>query len=478
MQIIVQHPYVEQVLDPIAGEDGVGEALEEDATLEFLEDEIMKVGSLAHNKIDWVKVESEALRLLSDRSKHLKVFGFLLLALQRGGNGERFALSLYLLHRVLDSWWDQAWPYPGEKGTRARRMMFTQMLQRAEKGVEGLSFDGGAGDGRSYCIDLLSTLVGQAERQGLPDELLLDITRSIERLEMIETTGAGGTEPQTAASDTPAARSKEAESRPGPPGSLGQLTLDPGNERATRQSLLKVSEMLTTSEPDSPLGYRMRRYAIWLGVTSAPPTRDGKRTDLAAVSGDRVAEYQEALEKAPDLGLWQRVEQSLSVSPFWLDGHWLSARIASALGNEPCAEAIREALREFVERLPQIPELTFNDGTPFLRREAAGWLWASPSNGSGGGAEANPWDKAYEKARELLAQNALNDALQLMEKGLSDARQPRERFYWRLSNARVLRDAGMASLAAHQIEDMRRQIQGRELEEWEPDLIKVLERLA
>lgn len=294
---------------------------------------------------------------------------------------------------------------------------------------------------------------------------------------MIETTGAGGTEPQTAASDTPAARSKEAESRPGPPGSLGQLTLDPGNERATRQSLLKVSEMLTTSEPDSPLGYRMRRYAIWLGVTNAPPTRDGKRTDLAAVSGDRVAEYQEAVEKAPDLGLWQRVEQSLSVSPFWLDGHWLSARIASALGNEPCAEAIREALREFVERLPQIPELTFNDGTPFLRREAAGWLWASPSNGSGG-AEANPWDKAYEKARELLAQNALNDALQLMEKGLSDARQPRERFYWRLSNARVLRDAGMASLAAHQIEDMRRQIQGRELEEWEPELIKVLERLA
>lgn len=478
MQIIEQHPYAEQVLDPIAGEHGVGDALEDDTTLEFLEDEIMKVGSLAHNEIDWPKVESEALKLLSDRSKHLKVFGFLLLALQRGGNGERFALSLFLLHRVLDSWWTQAWPYPGDKGKRARRMLFTQMLQRAEKGVDGLSFDGGSGDGRSYCLGLLSTLVGQAERLELPDELLLDIKRSIEKLETVEVSGTGGTGPQAAETDSSSATSREAEPRPAPTASLGQLTLDPGNERATRQSLLKVADMLTGSEPDSPLGYRMRRYAIWLGITSAPPTRDGQRTDLAAVSADRVAEYREALEKAPDLSLWQRVEQSLSVSPFWLDGHWLSARIASALGHEPCAEAIREALREFVERLPQVPELTFNDGTPFLGEDAADWVWASPGTGNAGGADANPWDTAYEQARELLTQQALNEAMQLMEKGLSEAREPRERFYWRLSNARLLKDAGMASLASHQIEDIRLQVQGRPLEEWEPGLIKVLERLA
>uniref|UniRef100_UPI00321B99F9 ATP-binding protein n=1 Tax=Mycolicibacterium poriferae TaxID=39694 RepID=UPI00321B99F9 len=88
--------------------------------------------------IDWSKVESDALTILSDRSKDLKVLGFLLVALQRGGDGERFALSLYLLHRVLDEWWEQAWPYPGETGKRARKMMFTQMLQRAGKGVDAV----------------------------------------------------------------------------------------------------------------------------------------------------------------------------------------------------------------------------------------------------------------------------------------------------------------------------------------------------
>src|SRR5690606_41938214 len=124
--------------------------------------------------------------------------------------------------------------------------------------------------------------------------------------------------------------------------------------------------LLTGTEQDNPLGYRMRRHAIWQSITSLPPTRDGRRTDLAAVSADRVSEYREALEKTPDNELWQRIEQSLSVSPFWLDGHWLSARVAAALGHGDCAEAIREALKAFVERLPQLAELTFNDETPFL----------------------------------------------------------------------------------------------------------------
>ena len=172
MQVIEQHPYVDQVLNPIPGDTGVGESLAEDSTLEFLEDEIMKVGSLAHNDIDWHKVESEALKLLADRSKDIKVLGFVMLSLQRGGDGERFALSLYLLHRVLDDWWENAWPYPGAKGQRARKMLFTQMLQRALKAVESLNFDASVGDGRQFCLDLVEKLDTQAKDRDLPDDAL------------------------------------------------------------------------------------------------------------------------------------------------------------------------------------------------------------------------------------------------------------------------------------------------------------------
>lgn len=481
MQIIEQHPYVEQVLAVISGETGVGESLADDSVLEFLEDEVMKVGSLAHNDINWHKVESEALKLLADRSKDLKVLGFLMLSLQRGGDGERFALSLFLLHRVLDSWWEQAWPYPGAKGQRARKMLFTQMLQRAIKSVDGLGFDASVGDGRQFCLELIDKLNGQASERELPDDPLFDLKRAAEKLPRLDqgsaspaTSGPGSADPGSGQSAPTAA----AASSNGAPAALGNLTLDPGNERATRQSLLKVAELLTATEPDNPLGYQIRRHAIWQSITSLPPTRDGKRTDLAAISADRVAEYKEALDKAPDNDLWQRIEQSLSVSPFWLDGHWLSARAAQALGNNDCAEAIREALKAFVERLPQLAEITFNDNTPFLSDDATDWMHTAPASTKGTGGGASPWEQAFDSALELARQNKLPAALELLEKGLAEAREPRERLYWRLATAKLMKETGLKTLAGQQIQDLHTQVRGLVLEDWEPGLIKQLERLA
>src|SRR5690554_1607383 len=478
MQVIEQHPYVEQVIAAIPGESGTGDSLADDSVLEFLEDEVMKVGSLAHNDINWSKVESEALKLLADRSKDIKVLGFLMLGLQRGGDGERFVLSLYLLHRVLDSWWENAWPFPGAKGQRARKMLFTQMLQRAVKSVEGLNFDASVGDGRQFCLDLLAKLDDQAKQQDLPDDPLFDLKRAVEKLPKQDQGATPSSSPGVSAAEVGQAQPDRQPATNAASASLGSLTLDPGNERATRQSLLKVAELLTGTEPDNPLGYQVRRYAIWQSITSLPPTRDGKRTDLAAVSADRVAEYKEALDKAPDNGLWQRIEQSLSVSPFWLDGHWLSARAAQALGHNDCAEAIREALKTFVERLPQLTELTFNDHTAFLSEDAADWMYTVPASAKGSGGGTSPWEQALDSAVELARQNKLPAALELLEQGLGDAREPRERFYWRLATTKLMKETGLKAMAAQQIQDLQGQVQGLVLEDWEPGLIKQLERLA
>jgi len=477
MQVIEQHPYVEQVVTPLEGESASGRALGEDAALGFLEDEIMKVGSLAHTDIDWGKVESESLKILSARSKDLKVLGFLLIALQRGGDGERFALSLYLLNRVLETWWEEGWPYPGDKGKRARKMMFTQMLQRAGKGAVGISFDASVGDGRGFCIAALTKLQAQAQEKELPDDALADLKRGVARLPQPQEAGTNSEKSSETAAASSSAAAGAAPSAMAASPSLGALTLDPSNERATRQSLLKVADMLTGTEPERPLGYQIRRYAIWQSITSVPPTRDGERSDLAAVSADRVAEYREALEKTPDQALWQRIEQSLSVSPFWLDGHWLSASVASALGCESCAEAIRATVNEFVERLPHLTELTFNDGTPFLSPDAQDWLWSVSTPGQSGGG-ASPWDQAYDTARELAGQKGLAPAMQLLEGGLGGAREPREQFYWRLASARLMKDAGLVSLATRQIQDLQQQISGLAIKDWEPALLKQLERLA
>lgn len=476
MQAVEEHPYVEQVVASLAGDAPHGEALGEDPTLEFLENEIMKIGSLAHTGIDWTKVEQESLRLLSDLSKDLKVLGFLLLALQRGGNGERFALSVHLLCEVMESWWSDAWPYPGDKGARPRRLMFGQMMQRAAAEVDKITFDSAVGDGRSFCLARLDKLAELAEAQSIPTDGVLDLKRTIKNMPEVGQSGSA-VEPKPPTSQPSTQRAPVPETTAAPAtASLGNLSLDPNNERATRQSLLKVADLLTDLSPAAPLGYQLRRYAIWQAITTAPPARDGIRSDLAAVSADRVSEYQDSLARGGDDTLWGRIEQSLAVSPFWLEGHYLSAQAAEAAGQPKCAEAIRVALKEFVERLPALADMTFSDGTPFLPKAVGEWLLTS---GAGvDNASGSDWEAAYETAQDVLEQKGLAPAMQLLEDGLADAREPRSQFYWRLMSADLLRDSGLKTLARQQVADLRAQTQDMKLEDWEPSLMAHLERLG
>lgn len=480
MQAIEQHPYVNQVLASFDHGSGAefGERLEDDPALDFLEQELMKMGSLAHAAIDWPRVEQEALNILSDRSKDLKVFGSLLLCLFRGGSGERFALALWLLAGALESWWAQAWPYPGAKGDRARQMLFRQILQRASQHADTLSFDASQGDAQAVCQAALSRVLITLPAQLLPAEPVQSLQRTLASLATtFAAAKSASPEPQPVADSTV----KPLAQAPGVSGTSvapDSLTLDPDNERATRQSLLKVADLLTTTDPANPLGYQLRRHALWFSISGAPPTRDGVQTELAAISADRVADYLEALLKTAGADVWQRIEQSITASPFWLDGHWLSARMAQTLGHNRCAEAIRAALAALLERLPALQELTFSDGTQFLCDEARLWVHTPNAGSFAASSAANPWDQAYQQACEQLAGEGLVAAMQMLEDGLKSARDPRENFYWRLACARLLQHSGLTTLAQLQQQDLHQQLQGRALDTWEPGLLKQLEQSA
>ena len=64
-----------------------------------------------------------------------------------------------------------------------------------------------------------------------------------------------------------------------------------------------------------------------------------------------TADYQARLASA-DMALWQQVEKSLLLAPYWLDGHYLSAQTALRLGYTDVAEAIRDEVTRFLVRLP------------------------------------------------------------------------------------------------------------------------------
>lgn len=48
------------------------------------------------------------------------------------------------------------------------------------------------------------------------------------------------------------------------------MNIDSHDDKAWRDTLLKVAAILCERQPDVPLGYRLRRHALWLAITSAP----------------------------------------------------------------------------------------------------------------------------------------------------------------------------------------------------------------
>lgn len=86
------------------------------------------------------------------------------------------------------------------------------------------------------------------------------------------------------------------------------VEIDSSNDRAWRQTLLKVAELLIERHPDAAVGYRLRRHAVWAGITAPPVTIRDVKTQLAPMSVDLVDEYKAAMGM-PTLAIWQRVSR-------------------------------------------------------------------------------------------------------------------------------------------------------------------------
>ncbi|WP_136253097.1 type VI secretion system protein TssA [Onishia niordana] len=464
---ITQPAQLETLLAPIG--EGVGEPVAESKDYDWLDEEMMKVGSLQHGEVDWQQAETRAARLLAETGKDLKVLGHLLHCLQHDADPARFSLSLELLAGALDRWWSEAYPFAGPRGKRARPKLFQQFAQRAVTLAGSLEFLGAA-DEHTACCESLERLRQRALEHELPNQSLVELGR------LLKNTTPSASAPAASPSSAPTERSTPQEpaaadasaSAPRAP----EARLETGNDRGNRQALLKMADFLNEQSPGEALGYRLRRHAIWHAIHSLPMTRDGQRTELAPVSADRAAEYREAAAGRPTLEDWRRIENSLALSPYWLEGHRLSAEVARRLEHPRCAEAIRDEVARFVGRLPSLEALTFSDGTAFLDADTRTWLADVPGTGTPGGAMGggDPWQEGLETARERLADEGLAPALAVLDEGLASAGSPRESVYWRLASAELLQEAGLGALARQHYQALHDAVTNLDLEHWEPAL--------
>lgn len=455
-----RHPWCQRLLARLPDEAQRSAIAADDPLWENIETELVKLGSLAHSQVNLTEVAGMCLTLLESKTKDMRVLVQLVRCLQHPAKATPFATALILLESWVDAYWSIAWP----ASAMQKQRLLVQMVRRFDGALGRVSEQASAAE--------LAQLLGHAERleQSLlrvapektdPLETLIPALRRAQSRQQ-EQAKADSAPAPTTASAVVSTRSSSATPE-----------IDTGNERAWRQTQLKVADLIIEQQPDAAVGYRLRRHAIWSTITAAPVASRGNQTQLAPVAADRVSEYEAALPQA-DSALWKQIEESLVLSPYWFDGHRLSARVAAQLGFPDVASAIAAELEAFLQRLPALRELAFSDKSAFLPESAAEWLRSAQSSG---GQSGQGQDLAAEVAACRKAQG-LNAALALLEDKTRQQSEPREQFYAAVMLAELLAAEGMKTLAGHHYYHLLQEAHRLGLAQWEPGLVKRLERFA
>jgi type VI secretion system protein VasJ len=180
-------------------------------------------------------------------------------------------------------------------------------------------------------------------------------------------------------------------------------------------------------------------------------------------------------QKWPEL--LEAAESAAAGDPLWLDPHRMTWQALGGLGPtyQRARAAVVAEVRALVGRLPGLAKLTFSDGTPLADEATRSWLEEEVGKAGGGARRTAPAAGEASAARiaqvkELLGAGQVAEALRASREGAAGAGSERERFLLRLDVARLLVGSGLKALALATYQDLDREAQERELDDWEPAL--------
>ena len=455
--------YRASVVRPISAESPVGERLLDEPLFDFVEDQMMKVGSLSHASVQWQEVEHSAVTLLNDKSKDIKLLVYLLQCLHHQLTPKRFITSFGVMSDFIAHYWQDCFPAPGKRGNLPRRKFFSQICQRFSLAAEKFDFaalDSQDREELQHAVQEWQSVIDANELSSdVAESVVVNIVNQLKRAQEREKVAQ-------AAQQKPAAPATNTASP--------SLAIDNSSDKAAKQTLLKVAEYLSEQECSGALAIRVRRHALWGAITTLPDHDHQGQTLLRGMQTERVKEYHDQLHQ-PDLALWRRVEQSLTIAPYWFDGQLMSHNIAKSLGLDSWCKAIVEENQSFIERFPTVVELKFKGGAPFISDAVRDWLTTN-QGGTTAVSGSGSWQEQREEAFSLAKEGGIAVAMSMLNDGLVAATEPRDRFYWRLLSADLLKHNHLDAMAKEQYQTLKQEITQTSVTDWEPSLIEQLER--
>ncbi|WP_449433884.1 type VI secretion system protein TssA [Pseudomonas putida] len=253
------------------------------------------------------------------------------------------------------------------------------------------------------------------------------------------------------------------------------------------RDLLDSGRSLARYLRDRPEGWlaahRLMKSLRWDTVHQVPPQDANGITRLAPPRGEYRAQLKRLYLQQAWSELLDQIEGMYAegVNHFWLDLQWYlhQALNKSCTPQSGWAGIVKRDLSMFLERLPGLEMLRWNDGTGFADETTREWInlhvsasqpqqWLPASTTVA--AQANGDVLSWES--EALAQadsNGVEQALAWLA-SRPEVQTGRQRWLLRLVMARVAEQHGKSELALHLFTQLDSSAQRHGLGEWEPEL--------
>lgn len=478
---------IASLLEPISG--GVGEDVSYDERFDAVKNEVEKLQSISGGKVDWGSVASGADELLADKSKDFRVAVYYATAKAHLDGPEGLLDGLVLVHELSNAFWEAM--YPALRRPKARGNLVGWFGDVVAPQIEAFSPTPRHAE-LAQALDEVSRNLDAFLRDKLADAYpglgaLRQAIRALVSRVPREPTPPPPPPPRAEHdTDSTALAQATSDAFAAPSAvelpSAGAIESSDDALRAMGECglvLVRAAETLRYADPADPQAYRVLRAGLWVAVAQSPMADGGQTFVPPPELGLR--ERLEALAGASNwLALIHAGEEIAAGHVLWLDPHRYVCAAMDQLGvaYEAAKAAILREVASLVARAPDLPNLTFNDGTPMADEETRAWLesevasagGAGAANGAGARPRGSSIDRAIQDARQAASGGDLVGAIASLTKAIASASAPAERFKGKLGLARICLDAQHFMIARAQLEGLDRVADHHKLAEWDPGL--------
>ncbi|HWX11993.1 MAG TPA: type VI secretion system protein TssA [Trinickia sp.] len=449
-------------LQPLTGEGGAGrDPGYEDAFFE-LKDEANKLSG-----IDDGLIVRSCEQLVKETGKDLRLAGYYTFARLRQDGPSGFADGLELAAALVDRFGETALPARAEAKKGALEMLATtRMNELLDSRGE---FASGDLERALAALDVLVTRTAVWPEAARPN--LQPLVSRFERKEVpTRRTEADGSMPSSSAT-----------------------TFASSGGIASTRDLLDQARTMSVWLRDQENGYlpsvRLVRSVRWDTLHEVPPADAASHTRLLPPRGELRQQMKRLVLQKQWHELLERVEGAFmeGVNHLWLDLQYFQHVALDHIGAPYNAwrELLRADFALFLERLPGIERLAFNDGTPFADDTTLEWIARHavvrdleagesfaplPVSADSEGDAAGDWPEIEAQARDLAGREGVEAAFAWLE-ALPGLKTDRHRYLQRLVMARLADHVERADTALALLAELDTAARSLPLTRWDPTLV-------